>query len=69
MQYFSPKGRVIHKVGIEPDHKVEITEDDLVDGLLIRENDRQLRKALNILTKEEDGEKVISREGWRDPAA
>lgn len=51
MQYFSPKGNVIHQVGVEPDFTVGISEEDYVDGSLPRENDRQLQKALEILKK------------------
>lgn len=48
LQYFSPKGKTIHKVGITPDYIVELTEDDYdQDGRLI--NDRQLDKALDLL--------------------
>ena len=55
MQYFSPNGSIIHKVGIEPDYVVEITEDDFVDGMLTRQNDRQLQKALEVLKKGDMG--------------
>lgn len=40
MQYFSPKGHVIHKVGITPDYEVGIS----LDGV-----DHQLEKALEVL--------------------
>jgi carboxyl-terminal processing protease len=49
MQYFSPDGNIIHKIGVEPDYVVELTEEDLVDGKLPRENDRQLQKAIELL--------------------
>lgn len=49
MQYFSPKGDRIHEKGIEPDYVVELREEDYVDGVLPRENDRQLNKALELL--------------------
>ena len=49
MQYFSPDGHVIHKVGVEPDVVVEVNEEDLVDGKLPREKDVQLQKALELL--------------------
>lgn len=49
MQYFSPEGNIIHKVGVEPDYLVELTEEDLVEGKLPRENDRQLEKAIELL--------------------
>lgn len=41
MQYFSPKGNVIHKVGVEPDVVVENLEDD--------KTDKQLEKAIELL--------------------
>jgi carboxyl-terminal processing protease len=49
MQYFSPKGNVIHEKGVEPDYIVEITQDDLTEGVLLKENDKQLKKALELL--------------------
>ena len=49
MQYFSPEGNVIHEIGVEPDHVVELTEEDLTEGILERENDRQLNKAVELL--------------------
>ena len=49
MQYYSPKGSVIHEVGVEPDYIVELTEDDLVDGVLLEKNDKQLQKARSLL--------------------
>lgn len=48
-QYFSPEGHVIHGIGIEPDIKVEITEENLEDGILKRENDPQFQNALETL--------------------
>ncbi len=41
MQYFSPDGNVIHKVGIEPDVVVEVLAED--------ETDKQLEKAVELL--------------------
>ena len=41
MQYFSPSGNTIHKVGITPDYVVELKEDD--------ETDYQLQKAIEVL--------------------
>ncbi len=49
MQYFSPDGNVIHEKGVEPDYTVEITEEDFTDGVLEKENDKQLQKALELL--------------------
>ena len=44
MQYFSPSGKTIHKVGITPDYIVELVEGD--------ETDYQLEKAIEILRSE-----------------
>jgi len=52
MQYFSPKGSVIHKQGVEPDVQVEILEEDYVDGTLPEENDKQMLKAIELLLNE-----------------
>lgn len=41
MQYFSPDGNIIHKVGIEPDVVVEVLAED--------ETDKQLEKAVELL--------------------
>ncbi len=49
MQYFSPKGNVIHKKGVTPDIKVDILEIDYVNGILPRENDKQFKKAIELL--------------------
>lgn len=46
MQYFSPKGNVIHQKGIEPDYAVDMG--DLSKGL---ENEPQLKKAVEVLNK------------------
>lgn len=47
-QYFSPKGNVIHGVGIEPNIIVELGEEELIT----KENDPQLNKAMEVLKKE-----------------
>ena len=44
MQYFSPSGKTIHKVGITPDYIVELVEGD--------ETDYQLNKAIEVLKTE-----------------
>jgi carboxyl-terminal processing protease len=49
MQYFSPDGSIIHKVGVEPDYIIDLVEEDYVDGVLSRENDKQLKKAIELL--------------------
>lgn len=49
MQYFSPKGTAIQKIGIEPDIVVELTDEDYdEDDNLV--NDRQLAKAIQLLS-------------------
>lgn len=50
-QYFSPNGHVIHKKGIVPDIIVEIDENQLKKGELTKENDPQIQKAVEVLTK------------------
>ncbi len=48
LQYFSPKGNVIHGVGIQPDEVVEIEAEDIsAEGVLLV--DRQLDRALELL--------------------
>ena len=44
MQYYSPSGKTIHKVGITPDYVVELVEGD--------DTDYQLQKALEVLKAE-----------------
>ena len=49
MQYYSPKGHVIHGVGIEPDIEVEPEEEDYAqDGTLLV--DRQLNRGWEIVS-------------------
>jgi carboxyl-terminal processing protease len=43
-RWLTPDGRQINKVGLEPDFKVEITEEDVLAKL-----DSQLEKALEVL--------------------
>lgn len=50
-QYFSPNGHVIHKKGIVPDIIVEIDENQLKKGEITKENDPQIQKAVEVLTK------------------
>ena len=48
LQYFSPKGNVIHGVGIQPDEVVEIEAEDIsAQGDLLV--DRQLDRAVELL--------------------
>lgn len=49
MQYFSPKGNVIHKVGVTPDYVVELPEKTLITGDPNPEKDPQLKKAMELL--------------------
>jgi len=51
MQYFSPNGNIIHKVGVKPDIEVIIKADAYLNGDLPRENDTQLQKGIEILSK------------------
>ncbi len=48
--YFTPKGRSIHKVGITPDVEVELDKD--LTGLITEEQDNQLQSAIEYLKKE-----------------
>lgn len=45
-RWLTPNGRQIHKVGLEPDVKVELTEDDFKAG-----RDPQLDKAIEVLSQ------------------
>ena len=48
LQYFTPSGKVIHKVGITPDYIIELTDDCYdEDGWLVK--DIQLEKAVELL--------------------
>ncbi len=51
--YYTPDGRNIHGTGIEPDIEVSLPEDEEAyeDGVLKREYDTQLEKAIEVLTK------------------
>lgn len=49
MQYFAPEGQQIHEKGVEPDYVVELKDEDFTDGILTREKDRQLQKAIELL--------------------
>jgi carboxyl-terminal processing protease len=50
-KYFTPAGNDIHKVGIEPDYVVELADGRLNAVNLDREDDLQLQKAEELLTK------------------
>ncbi len=45
-KWYTPKGRGIHKIGLEPDVKVELTQDDFNAG-----KDPQMDKALEMVTQ------------------
>lgn len=49
LNYFTPKGRSIHKVGITPDVKVELNPE--LKGLVERKDDNQLQTAVETLQK------------------
>lgn len=48
-KYFTPKGNDIHEVGIEPDVEVELDESLKRKSVITREEDNQLKKALEVL--------------------
>jgi carboxyl-terminal processing protease len=50
-KYFTPAGNDIHKTGIEPDYVVELKDGRLNAVNLDREDDLQLQKAEELLTK------------------
>lgn len=52
-QYFTPKGKSIHKVGIEPDVVVKEPEDAKGIGVEFLQTDTQLQKAIELLHKGE----------------
>jgi carboxyl-terminal processing protease len=43
-RWLTPKGRLIHEVGLTPDHVVELTDADIEAGV-----DPQLQKAIELL--------------------
>ena len=51
MQYFSPNGSIIHKVGVKPDVEIIVPDAAYVNGLLPRNADTQLQKGIELLTK------------------
>ena len=56
-EYSTPMGVVLVGKGITPDHVVELTDEEKVDlyyGRLSQENDKQLQKAITILTNDAD---------------
>ena len=50
-EYFLPSGKNIHKVGIEPDFYVELSDVDVSLSLLPEEKDSQLQKAIEVLSE------------------
>ncbi|MDD6214806.1 MAG: S41 family peptidase [Firmicutes bacterium] len=49
-RYFTPNGECIHKIGIEPDIKIEMSSDKAIQELS-PEEDIQLQKAIEVLKK------------------
>lgn len=49
--YFTPSGVNIHGVGIKPDEEVELNENAKKDNIIKPEEDNQLQKAIEIVTK------------------
>ena len=50
-QYYTPSGDSIHGVGITPDIEVSLPEDAYDDGTLDEDEDTQLQKAIEVLSK------------------
>ena len=50
-KYYLPKGDCIHEQGIEPDLKVEMTDEEKKAALDSEAKDKQLQKALELLKK------------------
>lgn len=50
-KYFTPKGRNIHKIGIEPDVKEELKDDLRQKVVIEKDQDNQLQKAIRIIEK------------------
>ena len=46
-RWLTPNGRTIHEIGLEPDYKVELTEEDIT-----AERDPQLEKAIELLKQQ-----------------
>ena len=47
-EYLTPIRNTINKVGIKPDEEVEVTTDQMLEGLQSKEKDLQLQKALEL---------------------
>ena len=47
-EYLTPNRNTINKVGIKPDEEVEVTTDQMLEGLQSKEKDLQLQKALEL---------------------
>ena len=50
-KYYLPKGDCIHDLGIEPDEKVEMTDEEKKAALESEKEDKQLQKAYELLKK------------------
>lgn len=51
-KYYTPKGRNIHEIGIEPDVKIELDETLRNQGIIEHEKDNQLQKAIETVKEE-----------------
>ena len=49
-KYYTPNGENINKIGINPDYEVELKEEDF-DGEYTKEEDPQIKKALEVLNE------------------
>ncbi len=53
MEYFTPKGKSLSGVGLQPDYEVVLSPDDLnQSGTLTHEQDKQLQKAISVLVSQ-----------------
>lgn len=48
-KYYTPNGRNIHGTGINPDVEVELDRTKIKDGKLLKEEDSQLKKAIEVV--------------------
>jgi carboxyl-terminal processing protease len=50
-KYFTPNGKNIHEIGIEPDEEVELNEELRKKVVIEKEEDNQLQRAIEIITE------------------
>lgn len=55
-EYLSPRGNKIHKLGVEPDIEVKLTDGQKFIGIENLEFDDQLKKAIEVLKEETNGQ-------------